>query len=503
MKLTSNLKVILGDDLLRLTASVCDSRKYPSNQQKMFVVCKLLKMHDINYSILGPATNRLSVLINGYAVKFALDAQGYKDNFIEYAISSELQPDVTKSYETNGYTLVAEYVNQMTIEEFRLRKDEILRKLANLGDNYLLGDVGYDSKNYTNWGTRDDGSLVILDYAYVHRATENLFTCERCGSLLSYDINYTTLMCINRANGCNARYSYNDRKAFQGDQVDYDMIDDVKENHSIVIGPGETSKEVIANESTGEVYDGDVVVVHNRVEYERYLNEEENSAIKKDFDSLAAFDLLIAAMRERQSGNDETADELEKELSEIMFEKKVPRKMIFSPDYRLDEDEIPDDEEDSSAPDPIVFYDAEYGYPNSYESLGFEDSAKWKKEYKERANQENKNEMEENDMALDMKDLLEILNGKDPDDTDNDGYENDGTDSGDNNSSAPIEIGGGLKFVVTNRYNSAPSQNRDSRKQPSNAAPRNDRNDNARQQQEPPKPDKNTIYLNGKAISPN
>ena len=380
MKLTSNIKKSLGEELMRLCAAVCDSRKYDSNQDKMVAVAKLLKMYEVNYSVTGGATNRLAVLIDGYVYKFALDTQGFKDNFIEYAISSELQPYVTKTYETNGYILVAEYVNQMNLTMWRERRDEILKILSTLANHYLLGDVGYTEKNYMNWGTRDDGSLVILDYAYCHRATETLFKCERCGEgLLTYDVNYTMLMCTNRANGCNATYTYNERKTIQGDQVDIDMIEDMKNNHSIALPTGVMDKEVELSEALGEVFDDDVVVVHNEQEYREYLREEESrTMLIEDYDSSEALDLLIDIANAKDATEKE---QLLASLGGITFAERPKRRVIFSDDYELDE------EDDAyEGPDPVIFYDATYGYPNSFESLGLdEDGAMKKRFYRERA----------------------------------------------------------------------------------------------------------------------
>ena len=437
MKLVSNIKKSLGEELMRLCAAVCDSRKYSSNQDKMVAISKLLKMYNVEYSLLGGATNRLALLIDGYSYKFALDTQGFKDNFIEYAISSELQPFVTKTYETNGYILVAEYVNQMTIEMWRERKDEIIKILSTLANHYLLGDVGYTDKNYMNWGTRDDGSLVILDYAYIHRATETLFKCERCGEgLLTYDINYTMLMCTNRANGCNASYTYNERKTIQGDQVDIDMIEDMKMNHSIALSAGIDSKEVEVSEALGEVFDDEnVVVVHNEDEYRRYLKEEESKVFKESYDSAEALDLMIDIADAKDADEKKT---LVASLDGITFTNKPKKKVIFAEDY-----EVSDTEEDAftAGPDEVVYYDAEYGYPNSYEALGIDEDGSMKKEFYRRRNQAkmlismNEEENTMGDFSLD--ELIDLINKRDAEEAqydDPDGELIPVTDAGDESS---------------------------------------------------------------------
>ena len=242
MVIASKIKQIFHGELLRYIAAICDTRRIDSNRRKMIVLGNLLYSNGINFEILGGATNRIALQIDGYAVKFAMDEQGYKDNWVEYALSPELQPVVTKSYETNGYILIAECVEVMTEEKFVLYKNEILKILDRLCNDYLLGDVGYLKKNMTNWGLRGN-TPVILDYAYCHRATEGLFTCSQCGSILTYDSVYDILMCTNRVDGCKARYTYNDRKRIQGDEVDLGMIQDRK-NESVKLGAGEESKEI-------------------------------------------------------------------------------------------------------------------------------------------------------------------------------------------------------------------------------------------------------------------
>lgn len=330
MKLTSKIKEFLGEELMELAGSICDLRKIASNQDKMRLVVRLLTTYGINYSILGGATNRLAVLINGYVFKFALDNQGVKDNLIEYAISSELQPFVTKSYETSGYILVAEYVTVMTLDKFKARKSDILKVLSLLGNSYLLGDVGYNRKNYTNWGIRDDGSVVILDYAYCHRATEQLFKCDKCGEgLLTYDSTYTTLICTNRTAGCNAQYSYNDRKAIQGEQIDIDTVNEAKER-SIVIKKGEESQEVTESADGNELYGDDVIVVHNPVEYEMALARQDTSAFSDNYDRSAAIGKLINIARK---GNWNNAQDEVNDLNGIVVVPAEHKRIILADDY--------------------------------------------------------------------------------------------------------------------------------------------------------------------------
>lgn len=233
---------MFSPELLRLIAAICDTKRIPKSKDKMFVLSNLLYTYDIYFEFLGGATNRLALLMDGYAVKFAVEDQGFRDNLIEYSLSPELQPYVTKSYETNGYIQVAEFVEVIKdVSTFQAHKTEIIKILDILGQDHLLGDVGFLIKNMTNWGIRD-GHPVILDYAYCHRFTENLFTCDRCGQPLIYDQTYDKLMCSDRCM-CKAVYSYNERKRVQGKQIDNDMIEQRK-TESIIMGPGEVEKDI-------------------------------------------------------------------------------------------------------------------------------------------------------------------------------------------------------------------------------------------------------------------
>lgn len=261
MIIKSKIKEIFSPELLKLIASICDTRLIDSNQRKMKILQQLLVSYDVQFEVLGGATNRIALLIDTYAVKFAMDQEGYHDNFMEYSLSAELQPYVTKTYETNGYILIAECVKTMTLEEFNFRRSDIKNVLHTVAQEYLLGDVGLVKRNFTNWGIRDNGTVCILDYAYMHRATEGLFTCEQCGDgFLSYSEDFTKLICSNKS-VCGKSYTYDDRKRIQGTQVDIDMIDENK-GSSIVMGKGVNEKDITS--SVGDVMiDSDVIIIRN------------------------------------------------------------------------------------------------------------------------------------------------------------------------------------------------------------------------------------------------
>lgn len=292
MKLKSKIRSIFSNDLLDLIASICDTKRVASLPEKMKILRDLLYSNGIKFEVLGGATNRIALFIDGYAVKFAMDNQGYRDNLIEYSICEELQPYVTKAYETNGYVLIAECVRPLTESDFIVRKQDMLNILMNLSNDYLLGDVGYIRKNMTNWGIRDNGDVVILDYAYCHRATEMLFTCPVCGEgVLTYDHVFDKLMCTNKS-VCHATFTYNQRKSAQGDQVDLDMIEERKKE-SLILNEDEDAA-IIEGETQGRLINQNghkVIVVNNDATYRKMM--EARKMISTKFDSDKAMELLV------------------------------------------------------------------------------------------------------------------------------------------------------------------------------------------------------------------
>ena len=311
MRIKSKIKQLFCDELLNLCAVTCDTMRINSSQHKMLIIQQLLKKYNIPFSVLGGATNRIALYIDRYAVKFAVDHQGYVDNLVEYSISRELQPYVTKSYETNGYILVAESVKTMSLDDFKMRRTDIETILSNLAQDYLLGDVGIINRNYTNWGIRDNGEVVILDYAYIHRGTEKLFTCEVCGcGILRYDSTFTKLKCSNPH--CNAEFTYTQRKAVQGDQIDLDMIEECKSD-SIKLERGVSEKELFENEDG--TYSGKRKITTFN-EYLTYLKEV-NNMMNSNFDASKVTELLTKLSMTK---NDDEKKAIRQELDQLANE---------------------------------------------------------------------------------------------------------------------------------------------------------------------------------------
>ena len=76
----------------------------------------------------------------------------YQDNWTEFKRSAEIPQYAIKAYECNLLILVEEYVNLMDSDEFRLNENGIKEILENLSTEYIFEDIGYDMKNYENYG---------------------------------------------------------------------------------------------------------------------------------------------------------------------------------------------------------------------------------------------------------------------------------------------------------------------------------------------------------------
>ena len=179
------------------------------NNEKNVLIKDLLNKNNVPFNGLGAGTNRYSVQIEGYAVKFALDSAGKVDNLREFKYTKALQPYVIKVYECtpDGMIAVSEFVEIFNMDDFNTRRGEMADILADISTQYLIGDVGITSKNYVNWGKRLDDSICILDFAYIYNVTYNAFkcTCED-ESILQYDNMYVNLICPS----CGRKYEFKD-----------------------------------------------------------------------------------------------------------------------------------------------------------------------------------------------------------------------------------------------------------------------------------------------------
>ena len=172
-----------------------------NNNIRGAMIKEKLMEYGVPFSPLGSGTNRLGILIDGYAVKIALDEDGQIDNKREYLYSEVLQPYAVKVYECSaeGHIMVCEYISIFSLSD--IYDPRIVAKmkemLEDITTNYFAGDIGITDKNFVNWGRRNDGSLCILDFAYIYDVKYNLFSCPKCGPeiMLKYDAKYVNLIC--------------------------------------------------------------------------------------------------------------------------------------------------------------------------------------------------------------------------------------------------------------------------------------------------------------------
>lgn len=231
-RLRSRIHTFLPKELLAEVNEICNregggNSVEENNNRKTKEVSQVLRKYKIPFIELGTGTNRKAVLIDGYVFKFALDSWGKRDNANEYAMSDILQPFVVKVYETNDLVCVTEYITLVTRDEFKKNKPTVVSILSRLAEEYLLGDVGYDMKNFANWGYRDNGQYVILDFAYIHRIQGHELYCTKCEDrgYLKYDSNFFFLNCTS----CGERYSFSEVRAKITTEHELKEINDVKD----------------------------------------------------------------------------------------------------------------------------------------------------------------------------------------------------------------------------------------------------------------------------------
>ena len=120
------------------------------------------------------------------------------DNKREYIYSKQAQPYVIKVYEceAKGIVMVCEYLTVFSLDDFYSNQREMRKICKELSDIFFIGDIGINTKNYYNWGYKEDGSIAILDFAYIYLQSFKTVSCP-CGSLelLSYDSDYNLLIC--------------------------------------------------------------------------------------------------------------------------------------------------------------------------------------------------------------------------------------------------------------------------------------------------------------------
>lgn len=307
MNVRSRILEFLPKDLIIELNSICKDVLIPDNNTKVDRMVAALDKYDVDYSELGPGTNRFAILIDGYVFKIAMDKAGIRDNLAEFSLSQELQPFVIKVYECNGLIIVTEYVTVISKEEFLNSKDDIRQVLSYLAQGYLLGDVGTIVKNFMNWGYRDDNSLVILDFAYIYRVLGEEMMCagmnsdgSTCETILEYDQDFNNLICPK----CRKKYTFHDIRRKISKEYENKELETIKQIAVKVTKPiQEIGKDTVIKNKTQDSNTnngGTTTMSKHRNNY----NEE--------FDNVSLNDLYLDAMSfMRETENTEPVSDTE------------------------------------------------------------------------------------------------------------------------------------------------------------------------------------------------
>lgn len=267
------------------------------NNTKQKKICELLDEYKVPYNHLGSGTNRYGIMLEGYCVKIAYDKDGKIDNKREFIYSLPLQPYVVKTYEVSetGLFSVCEYVQSFEKSDFL---DSDIQKqmrviLKDISSKFLIGDVGITSKNYANWGFRDDGSACILDYAYIYSVSYRQFVCS-CDnhSILYYDNDFIDMICPR----CGKKFSFPQlRKKISRKDQDEEIGDITKKGYVL------TEKEQVKEFNHKFVVDAtDNIMKH--VFKEEKKREKSSSRISKekkqdwDSDDVKSFDEILDSL---------------------------------------------------------------------------------------------------------------------------------------------------------------------------------------------------------------
>lgn len=198
-------------DEIKMIFVLALSIDYRDNNQKADLLTEFMQRK--GFVCLGTGTNRVAYKKGYYVYKVALDRRGIADNLNESKRSSDAPQYLAHCYECCGVIAVSEYVEVLEKSSF-LNPDykaAILTALGELSKEFIIGDMGYDAKNFANIGIRrvkDKEALVFLDYAYLHPrlGNEKAFICAKDGTPLRYNGTFTKYICPK----CKAEYDYRD-----------------------------------------------------------------------------------------------------------------------------------------------------------------------------------------------------------------------------------------------------------------------------------------------------
>ena len=152
--------------------------------------------------------------------------------------------------------------------------------------SFLIGDVGVTGKNYVNWGFREDGTIGMLDFAYIYSVDYKLFTCS-CSddAILVYDDDFVKLVCPQ----CGRKYTFGSIRKKVTKKQQEEEIGNMDEQGYILRHPVEKVPEIIRFEPK--------YTVNNKKKKE--LNEteklikEHRKAVKSQIEEITDYDELV------------------------------------------------------------------------------------------------------------------------------------------------------------------------------------------------------------------
>lgn len=186
---------ILGEEGCQELNRILEGEYGNSTAKKQDIVSNLIKTYFGGVEV-GSGTNRIVFRFDfnpTIVFKIAVDNQGIEDNIREHKLSAELEGYATRTYETNGLVAVAERVRTMKYADMQANMQHVASILNIISKKYLLDDIGFES--FKNWGFRPDGSIVVLDYAYLHPNEGINFKCPDCYATVGYDSTFKNFIC--------------------------------------------------------------------------------------------------------------------------------------------------------------------------------------------------------------------------------------------------------------------------------------------------------------------
>ena len=285
------LEVFAPEQCIELE-KICRTHSITNNQKGQIIKDRLTEWGK-EFNTLGGGTNRLGLMMDGYVIKIACDADGKIDNKREFIYSLQLYPYVIKCYETtpDGLIAVFEYVEIFTIDDFYKNQTRMREILSDIARDFLIGDVGISSINYVNWGYRGEDP-VILDFAYIYDVSFKTFKCTcSLDAMLGYDKDFNTLICPI----CGKRWTFKDiRKRISRKDQDAEIGDILKKGY--VLSSSEQEKAV----NPRFVHDLFEEVAKKILKIKKKRNKDTEAKKPKEDDVQLSMDEIIQNIRNKK-----------------------------------------------------------------------------------------------------------------------------------------------------------------------------------------------------------